>query len=67
MGPEQYVDTVERGELDDPVLTAHLRDVRTIVRVIHGYLSHNDESDGWAAALQWVNPECPPPPEFELR
>jgi GNAT superfamily N-acetyltransferase len=67
MDPEQYVDAVERGELVDPVLTAHLRDGWTVVRPIHGYLSHDDESDGWAAVIQWVNPECPPPPEFELR
>ncbi|MDB5352045.1 MAG: hypothetical protein JWN86_3292 [Planctomycetota bacterium] len=67
MGAEQYVAAVQRGELVDPVLTAHLRDGWTVVRPIHGYLSHDDESGGWAAVIQWVNPACPPPPEFELR
>jgi GNAT superfamily N-acetyltransferase len=67
MGAEQYVGAVERGELVDPVLTTHLRDGWTVVRPIRGYLPHDDESDGWAAVIQWVNPECPPPPEFELR
>lgn len=52
MPPEQYVAAVVRGELVDPVLTAHLKDGWTVVRPIHGYLPHDDESDGWAAVIQ---------------
>jgi len=67
MGVEQYVDAVIRGELFDPVLSLHLKDGWTAVRPIHGYLQHDEDSVGWAAVIQWINPDCPPPPEFDLR
>jgi hypothetical protein len=50
----------------DPVLTAHIKDGWTVVRPIQGYLQHDPDSAGWAAVIQWVNPACPPPAEFEL-
>jgi GNAT superfamily N-acetyltransferase len=64
---EQYVEAVVSGKLFDPVLTIHLKDGWTVVRPIHGYLQHDEESVGWAVVIQWVNPECPPPPGFDLR
>jgi hypothetical protein len=67
IGVEQYVDEVVRGQRFDPVLSIHLKDGWTVVRPIHGYLQHDDESAGWAVVIQWVNPDCPPPPEFDLR
>jgi len=63
---EEYVDAVVGGKLFDPVLSLHLKDGWTVVRPIHGYLQHDEESAGWAEIIQWINPECPPPPEFEL-
>jgi hypothetical protein len=50
----------------DPVLSAHLKDGWQVVKPIHGYLQHDVESANWAAVIQWVNPDCPPPPEFAL-
>jgi hypothetical protein len=44
-----------------------LKDGWEVVRPIHGYLPHDDESAGWSALIQWVNPAYPPPPEFQLR
>jgi GNAT superfamily N-acetyltransferase len=64
---EDYVDAVVGGKLFDPVLSLHLKDGWTAVRPIHGYLQHDEESAGWAEIIQWVNPDCPPPPEFDLR
>ncbi|HEX3727783.1 MAG TPA: hypothetical protein VHV08_16135 [Pirellulales bacterium] len=64
---EQYVDAVVNGEVFDPVLSIHLKDGWTIVRPIHGYLQHDEDSVGWAVVIQWVNSDCPPPPEFNLR
>lgn len=64
---EQYVDGVLNGTLFDPVLTIHIKDGWSVVRPIHGYLQHDEDSAGWAEVIQWVNPDCPPPPEFELR
>ena len=65
--PETYVAEVIAGKRIDPVLSVHIKDGWTVVRPIHGYLQHDPESANWAAVIQWVNPNCPPPPEFALR
>lgn len=62
----QYVDAVLNGTLFDPVLSIHMKDGWTVVKPIHGYLQHDEDSAGWAEVIQWVNPACPPPPEFDL-
>jgi hypothetical protein len=67
MSIEQYVGAVLRSELFDPVLSIHMKDGWTAVKPIHGYLQHDEDSGGWAEVIQWVNPTCPPPPEFALR
>jgi GNAT superfamily N-acetyltransferase len=67
LGIEQYVDSVLNGRLFDPVLSIHIKDGWTVVRPIHGYLQHDEDSAGWAEVIQWLNPTCPPPPEFDLR
>jgi hypothetical protein len=67
MSVEQYVDAVVDRKLFDPVLSIHLKDGWTVVRPIHGYLQHDEDSVGWAVVIQWVNPVCPPPAEFDLR
>lgn len=66
MSIEQYVDAVLNGKLFDPVLSLHIKDGWTVVKPIHGYLQHDEESAGWAEVMQWVNPDCPPPAEFSL-
>jgi len=66
MDIEQYVEAVIRGQLFDPVLSVHMKDGWSVVRPIHGYLQHDDDSAGWAEVIQWVNPACPPPSEFDL-
>lgn len=66
MGIEQYFDEVTKGALFDPVLSLHLKDGWTAVKPIQGYLQHDEDSAGWAAVIQWINPACPPPPEFDL-
>jgi GNAT superfamily N-acetyltransferase len=63
---EQYVREVVAGTRVDPVLSAHLKDGWQAVRAIHGYLQHDPESAGWAAVIQWINPDCPPPPAERL-
>lgn len=67
MNIQEYVDAVLGGKMFDPVLSIHLKDGWMVVQPIHGYLQHDEESAGWAAVMQWVNPDCPPPPEFDLR
>ena len=67
MSATDYVAAVVDGRMVDPVLTAHLKDGWTVVKPIHGYLQHDAESANWAAVIQWVNPDSPPPPELALR
>ena len=67
MNIEPYVEAVVTGKRFDPVLSIHLKDGWMVVRPIHGYLQHDGDSVGWAGVIQWVNPACPPPPEFDLR
>jgi GNAT superfamily N-acetyltransferase len=67
MAIEDYVAAVLSATLFDPVLSIHIKDGWTAVKPIHGYLQHDPDSAGWAEVIQWVNPQCPPPPEFELR
>lgn len=67
MAIEDYVTAVLKGMLFDPALSIHIKDGWTVVKPIHGYLQHDEDSAGWAEVMQWVNPACPPPPEFDLR
>jgi hypothetical protein len=67
MAADEYVREVVAGSRTDPVLSAHLKDGWQVVRPIHGYLQHDVESANWAAVIQWVNPDRPPPPELALR
>jgi hypothetical protein len=66
MNIKQYVDKVLSGQMFDPVLSIHIKDGWMAVKPILGYLQHDEESAGWAEVIQWVNPACPPPPEFDL-
>jgi len=67
MDIEQYLAAVLGGQLFDPVLSVHVKDGWSVVKPIHGYLQHDEDSVGWAEIIQWVNPDCPPPSEFDLR
>ncbi len=67
VSPEAYVAEVVAGTRTDPVLSAHLKDGWSVVKPIYGYLPNDAESANWAAVIQWINPACPPPPEFALR
>jgi hypothetical protein len=62
----EYVEAVVSSKLFDPVLSIHLKDGWSAVKPIYGYLPHDEESARWAVVIQWVNPACPPPPEFDL-
>lgn len=66
VAPDDYIAMVKRGELVDPVLTVHLHDGWDAITAIRDYLPHDLESAGWAAVIQWLNPACPPPPEFDV-
>ena len=65
--PEDYVAAVIAGKLTDPVLSVHLKDGWKVVKALRGYMHDDAESANCAAVIQWLNPDCPPPPEFALR
>jgi len=67
LSPESYVAEVIAGTRTDPVLSVHLTDGWAVVKAIRNYLQDDPESANCAAVIQWVNPDCPPPPEFALR
>lgn len=54
--PRQYVCAVVRGELHDATLSFHVHQGFRVFDVVRGYLPHDDESRGWAALIEWVNP-----------
>lgn len=62
--PNDYIKQVKCAELSVPVLTAHLNDGWDAITAIRRYLQHDDESAGWAAEIQWLNPDALP--EFDL-
>jgi hypothetical protein len=62
-----YVADVVAGRRDDPVLSVHLKDGWSVVKPIYGYTQNDPDSANWAAVIQWINPNCPPPAGLELR
>jgi ribosomal protein S18 acetylase RimI-like enzyme len=55
LSPEQYLEKVVEGELNDPVTTFLMRVGRVPVGVAHNYLD-DDESGNCAALMEWKNP-----------
>ncbi len=69
--PQEYVRRVVRGELRDPTLSFQLRHGFRVLEVVADYLRHDPESLGYAAVIEWLNPEratptdhAPPNPRF---
>ncbi|CAN5526111.1 hypothetical protein BH10PLA1_BH10PLA1_19630 [soil metagenome] len=61
----EYVRRVISGQIGDPTLSFQLKQGFTVLAVVQGYLRHDPESLGWAALIEWLNPqyinEVPPP------
>ncbi len=57
MSAREYVFAVERGELRDPTLSFQLARGFTVIGVVSGYLRFDPESLGWAAVIEWRNPQ----------
>lgn len=55
MSPEQYVETVLTGELNDPVITFLLKCGRKPVAVLENYLE-DKESLNYGTLMEWKNP-----------
>jgi GNAT superfamily N-acetyltransferase len=55
MSPEEYVMRVVRKELTDRTLSFQIHQGFRVMGVVHGYLQHDPESLGYAAAIEWLN------------
>ncbi len=57
MTPKDYAAAVERGGLSDPTLSFQLGRGFRIIGVVSGYLRSDAESLGYAAIIEWLNPD----------
>lgn len=57
MSAEEYVRRVVRRSLRDPTLSFQLNRGFHVLAVVSGYLKYDPESLGWAAVIEWLNPE----------
>lgn len=55
--PEEYVAKVVRRELRDPTLTFQLSEGFDVLAVVRGYLHDDPASQGYAAVIEWLNPD----------
>jgi GNAT superfamily N-acetyltransferase len=55
----EYAAHVEAGKLRDPTLSFQIRQGFRVLGVVPGYLRHDPESLGWAAVIEWTNPDLP--------
>jgi hypothetical protein len=62
MSAADYVDRVVRGLYRDPTLSFQLREGFRVLGVAENYLRNDPESLGWAAVIEWLNPDVPQPP-----
>ena len=61
VSPIQYVIDVVRGLRIDPTLSFQLHRGFRVIDVVGGYLNHDPESLGFAATIEWLNPEMATP------
>jgi GNAT superfamily N-acetyltransferase len=61
MTAEEYVQRILSGELSDPTLSFQLGQGFHVLGVVSGYLRHDPESLGYAAVIEWLNPEIATP------
>jgi GNAT superfamily N-acetyltransferase len=56
LSAEEYVNRIVSSRLSDPTLSFQLRQGFRVLGVVPNYLSHDPESLGWAAVIEWLNP-----------
>jgi GNAT superfamily N-acetyltransferase len=53
-----YAEKVAHGELFDPTVSFQIKQGFRIIGVVTGYLRNDPESRGYAALIEWLNPEA---------
>ncbi len=64
---EQYVLRVMAGDLSDSTLCFQLKQGFVPLAVAPDYLHHDPESLGYAAVIEWLNPEVATAQDFNVR
>jgi GNAT superfamily N-acetyltransferase len=67
MTAERYVRAVVEGKIKEPTLSFQLREGFCVFDVVSGYLRFDAESLGWAALIEWLNPDVAKPADFEAQ
>lgn len=67
MTAEEYVRAVVEKKVKGPTLSFQLREGFCVFDVISGYLRFDAESLGWAALIEWLNPEVAKPADFQAQ
>lgn len=67
MTAADYVIAVVHGELVDHTLTFHLHEDFHVLAVVPHYLSDDSETLGWAALVEWLNPDVVRPHHYADR
>lgn len=57
MSAEEYAQGVVHGRIKGPTLSFQLREGFRVIQVVSGYLKADPESLGYAALIEWLNPE----------
>lgn len=64
MSAEEYVRRVVRRSYRDPTLSFQLNRGFHVLAVVPGYLKYDPESLGWAAVIEWLNPQVATPADL---
>lgn len=64
---EEYVREVVSGKRREPTLSFQLREGFHVFDVVPGYLQNDPESLGWAALIEWINPDVAQPEDYRLQ
>jgi GNAT superfamily N-acetyltransferase len=67
MSAEDYVIQIVRGKLKDPTLSFQLKQGFEVIGIVSGYLLHDPESLGYAAVIEWLNPQVSTPGDTSQR
>jgi GNAT superfamily N-acetyltransferase len=64
LSAREYAARVARGDIGDPTVSFQIRQGFRVIGVVGGYLVHDPESLGWAAVIEWLNPDLATPEEL---
>lgn len=65
--PHDYVLEVVHGRLVDPTLSFQLHEGFHVMAIVSGYLDNDPESLGFAAVIEWLNPDLARPEHMDGR